>query len=253
MAYAVLTRKIDPHSAYTTVLVESGLKPVAMPVTRTEPPGDPGALGRALDAGGHAAIIIASARAAEALAHAIAHRATRAPLPLPEVWAVGPATSHALASAGIHAVHPPGAHDGATLARALLAQRSLGGRRVLVPRAEHGRDEAIQILRAAGAEIDDVVAYRTMPAPADDPAISEGRALLVGGEAAVCLVFAPSQVAALIGIVGPLPALRTRFLAIGDTTAAVLREAGVAEVEVATAPTPEGVANAVAAVYPPRP
>lgn len=253
MAHAVLTREIDPRSAYTTVLVECGLTPVAMPVTRTEPPRDPGALGRALDAGDHAAIVVASARAAEALAHAIAHRATRAPVPLPEVWAVGPATLHALATAGIHAVHPAGAHDGATLARALLAQRTLGGRRVLVPRAEHGRDDAIHILRGAGAEIDDIVAYRTMPVPPDDPTIAEGRALLVGGQAAVCLVFAPSQVAALIGILGPLTALTTRFLAIGDTTAAVLREAGVADVAVATAPTPEGVANAIAAVYPPRP
>jgi uroporphyrinogen-III synthase/uroporphyrinogen III methyltransferase/synthase len=64
----------------------------------------------------------------------------------------------------------------------------------------------------------------------------------------VCIVFAPSQVAAL----GDVAAMQTRFVAIGPTTAAALREAGIAEVAVAATPTPAGIANAVAAVYPPR-
>jgi uroporphyrinogen-III synthase len=45
--------------------------------------------------------------------------------------------------------------------------------------------------------------------------------------------------------------VRARFCAIGETTAAALRAAGIAEVAVAQAPTPEGMANAVRSVYPP--
>ena len=56
---------------------------------------------------------------------------------------------------------PPDVRDGAELARALVASRDLAGKRVLVPRAEDGRDEALEILRAAGAEVVDVIAYRT--------------------------------------------------------------------------------------------
>jgi len=52
--------------------------------------------------------------------------------------------------------------------------------------------------------------------------------------------------------VGPLGKLVTTFAAIGDTTGAVLREAGVACVVVAAMPTPEGVAQAISSVYPPR-
>jgi uroporphyrinogen-III synthase len=172
---------------------------------------------------------------------------------LPEVWAVGPATRRALHAAGITARIPESASDAAALAHALLAERDLAGQRVLVPRAEGGREDAIEILRAAGTEVVDVIAYRTVPTPADDPAVVAGHDALVLGSADVCIVFAPSQVRALEGIVGPLVQLNVVWVAIGDTTGAVLREAGVDDVSIASTPTPEGVANAVAAVYPPVP
>ncbi|HEY0191341.1 MAG TPA: uroporphyrinogen-III synthase, partial [Kofleriaceae bacterium] len=171
---------------------------------------------------------------------------------LPEVWAVGPATARALADAGIPARLPAGARDGASLAAAVIADRALRGRRVLVPRAEAGRDELVDALRAAGAEVDAVAAYRTVAAPGDHPAIAHGLALLRAGDAAVCAMFAPSQVAALVDLLGPLAALATRFAAIGQTTAAALRAAGVTRLVVADAATPERLANAVAAVYPLR-
>ena len=248
MPFAVLTRYLDSTSAYVDVFAALGLEAVAMPVTRTAPPRDPQALVRALEHGGHAAVMVASARAAAALARAREDGVRQ----LPEVWAVGPATRRALAAAGISSQHPSSAHDGASLAQAMLAARDLAGRRVLVPRAEDGREEAIAVLRAAGVEIVDIVAYRTVATPPDDPSLVRGRELLVTGQAAVCVVFAPSQVAALINVLGPIALLPTMFAAIGDTTAAVLREAGVQTVTIATSPTPEGLAKAVAAVYPGR-
>ncbi len=127
---------------------------------------------------------------------------------------------------------------------------------MLVPRAEEGRTEALETLREAGAIVVDVVAYRTVPAPPDDEALREGCDALVDGTAAVCAVFAPSQVSALAQIMTArghtLASLPVRFCAIGDTTAAALRAEGIAEVAVASAPTPEGMAHAVGSVYPPR-
>ncbi len=249
MPVAVFTREVDAGSAYPAALAPLGLEVVAMPVTRTEPPRDRGALARALETGGHAAILVASPRAAAALidANPGVRRGE-----LPEVWAVGPATLRALAAGGIAARHPDSAIDGASLAHALIAHRELAGKRVLVPRAEEGREEALTILRAAGIEIADVIAYRTVASPPDDPALARGRELLSGDRADVCVVFAPSQVAALSALVGPLTTRTAVFAAIGDTTGATLREAGVGTVAVAQSPTPEGLANAIAAVYPPR-
>ena len=243
MAYAVITRDADVAAPYVAALAPLGLDGVALPVTRTAPPRDPGELARALEGGGHAAIVVASARAAQAVA------AARGGAALAEVWAVGPATARALAEAGIAARVPAAARDGATLAKALVAARAIAGQRVLVPRAEEGRDEAIAILRDAGAVVEAIVAYRTVPAEPGDPALAEGLGLLRRGAVAVCAVFAPSQVAALDALVG-VRAITARFAAIGETTAAALRAAGATVVAVAAAPTPEGLAKAVSAVYP---
>jgi uroporphyrinogen-III synthase len=242
MAYAVVTREAE---AYAAAFAAVGLEVVTMPVTRSEPPEDEGALARAIAAGGYAAIVCASARAAHALAVARGHTA------IGEVWAIGPATAQALEAAGIAAIVPE-VRDGAGLARALVAARSVAGTRILVPRAEDGRDDAIEILRAAGAEVEAIAAYRTVACDPDDPAVARGRELLERGAAAACALFAPSQVAALARIV-PLTAIATRFIAIGETTARALREAGVAVAAVAESPTPEGMARALAAVYSPAP
>jgi uroporphyrinogen-III synthase len=243
MAYAVITRDVEGGSAYAAALEALGLEPVLMPVTRTEPPTDPDAIVRAMERGGYQAIVCASARAAGAIIRAKGHT------PVPEVWAVGPATARVLAEAHLNPIVPDAARDSASLARAIVATRDLAGKRVLVPRAEDGREEGIGILREAGVIVDDLAAYRTVPMPRDHPDIARGRELLASGQAAVCVVFAPSQVAALDAIIG-VSRIATRFAAIGDTTAEALRNAGAEVISVAATPTPEGIANAVAAVYP---
>jgi uroporphyrinogen-III synthase len=247
MAFAVLARDPAGAAVYAAAIAPLGLTSVATPVTRAAPAADPDALVRAIAGAPYAMIVVASARAA----HELARAANRHPVPAStEIWAVGPATHRALEQARLTAQHPTGVHSGGDLARALVAARPLIGRRVLVPRAEDGRTELLEVLRAAGAEVVDVVAYRTLPAAPDDPAIQAGLSLLRAGNAAICAVFAPSQVHALASLVGPLPAVATAFCAIGETTAAALRAAGVAAPALAPAPTPEGMAQAVGSVYP---
>jgi len=209
MPVAVLTRA--DVAAYAAAL--PAWEVVALPVTRAEPPSDPEALAEVLRQP-HDAVLVASARAAQVV------RGSDRP-----IWAVGPATAAIL----------PGAHvgpgDGASTARALLA--AMGPVRVLVPRAEEGRDEAIAILRAGGATVIDAIAYRTVP-------IAFDASILHRADVVAC--FAPSQASAL-------PALTCPIVAIGETTAAALRARGYRPA-VAASPTPEGIANAIALVYP---
>jgi uroporphyrinogen-III synthase len=253
MATAVLTRDPVDVSSYARVLAPLGLDVVAMPVTRTVSAPDPDALVRALGDGVYTAIVVASPRAAAELAKAHG----RAPMEtVPTIWAVGQATKRALDIARLTAQVPDDVKDGGELAVKLAASRDLRGERVLVPRAEDGRTEILDVLREAGAIVVDVVAYRTMPAAPGDASVQAGLDLLVGGRAAICGVFAPSQVSSLAAMVGlrgsSLAALTTTFCAIGETTAAALREVGVRQIAVAAAPTPEGMAQAVGSVYPPR-
>jgi uroporphyrinogen-III synthase len=223
---AVLTR--EDVEAYAAALATLGVEVIAMPVTRIE------ALDVELPPGPFAAVVIASRNAAAVLPAGTQH-----------VWVVGAATKTALEQRGIAAIHPDGVHDGASLARALIAAQNVRGARVLVPRAEQGRTEAIELLRAAGADVVEVVAYRTHAVTVDDPTLRAGRAALERG--ALCCVFSPSQVAALAAIV-PLSSLRCA--AIGETTAAALRAAGVTP-DVAASPTPDGLAQTVRAMLGP--
>lgn len=256
MATAVLTRDPVDAQAYASALAPLGLEVLAMPVTKIVSAEDRDALARALDNGDYAAIVVTSPRGAHELSRAVASLASvRTTMPeLPEVWAVGPATQRALAIAKLPAHHPADVRDGAELATKLVAAKQLAGKRVLVPRAEDGRVEVREILRAAGADVVDVVAYRTVAVPPDDPTLADGADLLVRGGAAICALFAPSQVTALAAVMAArdheLAALVTQFCAIGETTAQALRAAGVREVAVAATPTPEGMARAVASVYP---
>jgi uroporphyrinogen-III synthase len=256
MPVAVLTREPSDVAAYASALAPLGLSVVAMPVTKTAPAEDPAALSRALDTGNYEAILVASPRAAHELAKAIAALSgVRTTMPdLPDVWAVGPATKRALDIAKLPAHQPSDVRDGGELAQRLVASRKLAGKRVLVPRAEDGRNEPLEILRAAGAEVVDVIAYRTIAVAPDDPLLAEGAQLLVTGGAAVCVLFAPSQVASLAAVLAArehdLAGVVTQFCAIGETTAAALRSAGVKDVAVAPTPSPEGIAQAVRSVYP---
>jgi uroporphyrinogen-III synthase len=243
MPLAIATR--EDIAGYAAALAPLGLETIAMPVTRTEPPRDRHALLRAVEAGGYIAIVVASQRAAMALLDARGHA------PLPEIWAIGAATASVLEQAHLHPIVPAGG-DAVALARALVAQRPIAGKRVLVPRAEDGREDGIGTLRDAGAEVDAIVAYRTVPVSADEPAIASGKAALAAGQAAIAVVFAPSQVAALDALVGVRKTV-TRWVAIGETTAQALRDAGAEVIAVAATPTPEGIANAAAAVYPLEP
>lgn len=258
MAIAVLTRDPADVAAYAAALQPLQLDVVAMPVTKTVPGPDPGALARALDTGDYAAILVTSQRAAQELARAVASLASvRTTLPdLPDVWVVGPATKRVLDDARLPAHQPEGVRDGVELANHLALARPLRGKRVLVPRAEEGRSEPLDVLRAAGADVVDVIAYRTAALAPDDPALAEGADLLVRGRAAICAVFAPSQVTALAAAIAAhdheLAGLVTQFCAIGETTAAALRNAGIRDIAVAPVPTPEGMAQAVRSVYPQR-
>jgi uroporphyrinogen-III synthase len=250
---AILTREPDAAAPYAAALAPLGLTAVAMPVTKFDPASDEDRAKLATAAthpGRYDAILVASPRAAEALIAAMGGDVTNLwGAGAPKVWAIGAATQAALARAGVTAAVPPKA-DAAGLAEAVIA----GGmaRRVLLPRAEGGRDEGIAALEAAGATVDAITAYRTVAVGLDDPLIADGLAALDRGPALVAL-FAPSQVSALDTILAArgssLATLGCPLVAIGATTAAAITSAGATLAAAAEAPTPEGMAKAAAAVY----
>jgi len=154
------------------------------------------------------------------------------------VAAIGPATAAALAEHGIPVttVTEPGAEHGRGLVAALIAAEHgarqvdeatpLAGRRVLYPGSDRARSQVPDDLRAAGATVDVVEAYRNRP----DLALARtlAQALRAGGLDGL-LITSPSNVEALVTAAGAdWPGLldRVRVVAIGPTTSAELRARG---------------------------
>jgi uroporphyrinogen-III synthase len=78
------------------------------------------------------------------------------------IGAIGPATADALAERGLHASFVPSAY----VAEAILAEiGDLAGKRILLPRADIARATLAVGLRAMGARVDEIAAYRTLPGP----------------------------------------------------------------------------------------
>ncbi len=158
--------------------------------------------------------------------------------------AVGPATAETLARAVRAPDLVPAEARGAALAAALAPQ--VRGRRVLVPRAEDGRPELVDGLRAAGAQVAAPVVYRTVPAPADRLR-PLGEALQRGEVDAVAFM-SPSAVQSVVAALGPRAALlgRTVVAVIGPTTAEAAAAAGLRVDVQPAAARGEALAEAIA-------
>lgn len=139
--------------------------------------------------------------------------------------AVGPATAERLA----REVRPPDFVPAEARGEALAAEIAphVRGRRVLLPRAADGRPELPTGLAAAGAVLSAPDAYRTVAAPAET--LLPLASWIERGEVDAVAFASPSAVRAVVGALGAAGAGLGGVLlaAIGPTTAAALREAGL--------------------------
>jgi len=163
------------------------------------------------------------------------------------VAAVGEATARALAEIGLPAsiVAREGRAD--SLA-ALLVEESVRGARVLVVRPERGLGTLTETLRRAGALVDEVALYRTVPSAAAAAVAVE----LVEGRYDAVVFTSPSSFEFLLGAGGErlrAALARVRRIAIGPTTAARLADAGLPAHRTAERPSSEAIASAILAVF----
>lgn len=167
----------------------------------------------------------------------------------PRVAAVGPGTAAELARRG----RPPDAVPPEALtARIPAALGDVRGRRILLPRTDLAGPELAEALRAAGAEVVEVVAYRTLPETAGAEELIR---LLEGGRVdAITLTSASTarNLAALVGSARPLLE-RVKIVCIGPVTARAAAEAGLKVDVVAGEHTLEGLVRAVVEAFRPVP
>ncbi len=157
--------------------------------------------------------------------------------------AIGPATAAALRQHGLRADYAPTE----ALASAILADfqgRDLRGVRVLLPRADIAPPALADGLAALGADVESVVAYRTVPA---EGLAAEARRVLADGAVDTACFTSSSTVRNLVDALdGDTSLLAPLTVAcIGPVTAATARELGLHVDIVAREHTVEGLVAAL--------
>ncbi|MDR3741321.1 MAG: uroporphyrinogen-III synthase [Terracidiphilus sp.] len=219
----LVTRGAGQASKLSDGLRALGATPVEVPVLEIQPPASYDALDVALgESESYDWLILTSANAVRAVVQRA--KLLSVALDSESVAAVGPATAKEAESHGLHVALVPEAYVAESLVEA-LAQKARG-KRVLLARAEIARDVIPDALRAAGAEIDVVDAYRNgIPVAAPEQlraALSEtlDAATFTSSSSATHL----KKVAERAGVAFPLDGVAA--VSIGPVTSATLREVG---------------------------
>jgi uroporphyrinogen III methyltransferase/synthase len=171
----------------------------------------------------------------------------------PRLCAIGPGTAARLARYAVHADAVPDEFRAEAVVAAMGVHTPVQNLRVLLPRADIGREVVADDLRRGGASVEDVVAYRTVIAePLSDGGPDVYRMLLDGEIDAVTFTSA-SAVKGFAAIYGEEQAAdllkQTAVAVIGPTTADAARRMGI---EVAIQPsiyTVPALVDAIAAHF----
>jgi uroporphyrinogen III methyltransferase/synthase len=252
----VITRAVAQSSELFETLRAGGALPVSLPLISFAPPQDFTPVDAALQQLDRFDWAIFTS---VNVVHALAARSGTLGRDLhnlgkpPRIAVVGPATKQEAELAGLRVHYVARTHLGVALAEELGEQ--LRNKTVLLPRSDRANPDLPAALRRFGAQLTEVVAYRTLP-PSD---IDRDRVVrIVAGpgepEAADAIVFfSPSAVHTLASLLGrhQLAAAQNTVViaAVGPVTAAALRECGVHRMVVAADTTSAAAVAALEAHF----
>ena len=246
----VVTRAREGSSSLAAALQALGADVLEVPTIRFEPAVSFAALDAALERlAGYDVLLVTSANTARLLA------SRKAPPWRHQPWtvAMGPATADALLGAGLRVDLQPQPSIAESIVRELAP--GAAGKRMLLPRAAVARELLPEALRAAGATVDVVEAYRTVPA-------SESRAVLEavfapGARLVDAVTFTSASTVvnwfALLGDQAVQALAGTKACSIGPiTSATLLRYGGVPAAEARSHDVP-GLVAAITELLSPMP
>jgi len=238
----LVTRAAEQADDLVSALRDEGLDPVAVPTIAVEfepPRGDLDAAARVLHM--YAWVIITSTNGARAVLKA-AERVFTA-LETSRFAVIGRVTRGILEHEGIEVDFQPSESSAVAMAAGLPIGSGDG---VLVVRGDLADAELALALRARGAEVDDVVAYRTCQAPEDSRVLL--RAAVSEGPIAAVTFTSGSTVRGLVelGRVESIDVLSLPCVCIGPETAEEARAAGFRILDIAATPDSDALATATA-------
>ena len=229
----LVTRPREQAAELVERLEEAGAEAVEAPMIGIVPPADYGPLDDACArAGSFDWIVFSSVNSVDAFIE----RLLQTPLDLRalsgvKLCGVGPATAERLARHGLKVDLTPSEYRAEGVLRAMAEAGDVGGLAVLLPHADIGRELLAEELRKQGANVTEVIAYRTVlaePAGEGEPDIYR---MLLDRRLDVVTFTSASAVRAFVKVLGAEPAadlLRATVVAsIGPVTAEAATQLGI--------------------------
>ena len=255
----LVTRPREQAAELVDRLTALGAESIEAPMIRMAPPEDPDPLLRAAsNPDAFDWIIFTSANAVDAFMTALldGERDVRA-LKGPRICTSGTATADKLATYAIKADLIPREFRADAVVASLLALGSMAGVRVLLPRADIGREVIAEQLREAGAEVTEVIAYRTILEDAQREGDPDIYGMLLEGRIDVATFTSPSAIRNFAKIYGAdqvADLLKNTVVAtIGPVTADAARQLGIPVTIQPKTYTVPALVDAIAAHYAPTP
>jgi uroporphyrinogen III methyltransferase/synthase len=144
---------------------------------------------------------------------------------------VGSATAERLARHGLKLDVMPAEYRAEALVHALTQTGDLAGKKILLPHADVGREVIADELRKHGAQVVEVVAYRTVPTDPEREGQPDVYRMLLEGRIDVVTFTSPSAVRNMVSVLGAEPAVdllrKTIVAAIGPVTAEAATRSGI--------------------------
>jgi uroporphyrinogen III methyltransferase/synthase len=229
----LVTRPREQADELAQRLEAMGAEAIVAPMIRIVPPDDYAPLDAACAiAGAFDWIVFSSSNAVDAFIQRLHYigRDLRA-LAGAKVCAVGPATAERLARCGLTVDLVPAEFRAEAVASAIGETARLDGLKVLLPRADIGREVIADELRRRGAEVAEVVAYRTVVAEPDREGEPDIYRMLLDRRIDVVTFTSASAVRNFVKAMGAEPAadlLQTTIVAsIGPVTAEAAAQANI--------------------------
>ena len=243
----VITRAVAQSEAMARELSARGAIPVVLPLVSFADPEDSAPLDSAIKGIEEFDwMILTSAPAVRALVkrgEELKRRLIGAGSKL-RIAAVGPVTAEAARRAGLPVEYVAKTHNGVGLAEELGDQ--LKGARVFLPRSDHANPDLPFALKRLGAQVTEVIAYRTLrPTDVGQRDLRQ----IAEGAADAILFFSPSAVQYFAELFGSeqLHSLQDKLAitAVGPVTANTLKEAGVRRLVISADTTATAVVDAL--------
>jgi len=204
----LVTRPRDQAAEMVGLLEARGAEAIEAPMIRIAPPEDFGPLDAACTSVHEFDwIVFSSANAVDVFIK----RLLATPLDLRamkgvNLCAVGPATAERLRALGLKVDLVPAEYRAEAVVEGLAGTRDITGVRVLLPRADIGREVVADELRRRGAEVTEVVAYRTVVVDPEREGEPDIYRMLLDRRIDVVTFTSASAVRNLVRVLGAEPA-----------------------------------------------